>query len=182
MRKLFTSKHSFLFSDKNFFDTFLKFFSLKTMAKLITGKKNMEFGEMIRHLMENMASYKNQYCEGIPKLRLIKLLLIELAELKKEDEQKIVNGELPPLRPGKISSESRRSGGNNVLQPAKDNNQNMMNRSMIGGNSIASMTNTGTTNRTSNRSFLHPPGGLDEIPEINDNTPKGSKVPALNIG
>ena len=33
--------------------------------------------------MENMALYKTQYCEGIPKLRLIKLLLIELAELKK---------------------------------------------------------------------------------------------------
>lgn len=33
--------------------------------------------------MENMSSFKNQYCEGIPKLRLIKLLLIELAELKK---------------------------------------------------------------------------------------------------
>ena len=53
------------------------------MAKVITGKKNMEFGDLIRHLMANMNIYKNQYCEGIPKLRLIKLLLIELAELKK---------------------------------------------------------------------------------------------------
>ena len=53
------------------------------MAVIITGKKNVKFLDLVRYIMSNLHQFKDQYIEGIPKLRLIKLLLIELAELKK---------------------------------------------------------------------------------------------------
>ena len=160
------------------------------MANTISGRNDMKFPEMIRYLMENMNLFKNQYCEGIPKLRLIKLLLIELAELKKvnsffyklhflsyqEEEEKITNGELPPLR----SSKSKNIGSHqdsNVLQPSRDSNNNPRVGNTNGGqagtlSSGRSRTNTGRSFNLNNSLF--------EIPEDKkSNSP--NKVPTLNM-
>jgi hypothetical protein len=53
------------------------------MAENLTGTRNKDFTKLVQYIMKNLKSFKGQYCEGIPKLRLIKLMLIELAELKK---------------------------------------------------------------------------------------------------
>lgn len=60
---------------------------METLARIITGNMIMEFNELIKHIIKNLKSYRGLYCEGIPKLRIIKLLLIEIAELKKVKTQ-----------------------------------------------------------------------------------------------
>ena len=36
-----------------------------------------------------MREFQSQFCEGVPKIRLMKLLLSEVAELKAEEENEI---------------------------------------------------------------------------------------------
>lgn len=40
----------------------------------------------LKEIIKRMREFQNQFCEGVPKVRLIKLLLAELAELKAEEE------------------------------------------------------------------------------------------------
>jgi len=58
--------------------------NLINLTRLISGEANKSLDEMLQMITTNLQTYKEDFIEGIPKLRIIKLLLIEIAELKRE--------------------------------------------------------------------------------------------------
>lgn len=64
--------------------------SLDQLARILTGDNDTEFAKLVKHIIGNLKNYRGSYSEGIPKLRLIKLMLIELAELKKVIVHKLI--------------------------------------------------------------------------------------------
>lgn len=55
----------------------------KLVDILVEDKPELNFNEKIRYFITNLVDFKYQYCEGIPKIRIMKMVLLEIAELKK---------------------------------------------------------------------------------------------------
>lgn len=59
---------------------------LHTLSTYILGKDNGTLDQNLKDIIKRMKEFQSQFCEGVPKVRLMKLLFSEVADLKVEEE------------------------------------------------------------------------------------------------
>ena len=59
---------------------------LHGLSTFIIGRDNGTLDQNLKEVIKRMREFQTQFCEGVPKIRLMKLLLSEVAELKNEEE------------------------------------------------------------------------------------------------
>lgn len=57
------------------------------LSTYILGKDNGTLDQNLKDIIRRMKEFQSQFCEGVPKIRLMKLLFSEVSELKLEEEQ-----------------------------------------------------------------------------------------------
>lgn len=62
-------------------------FRLHTLSTYILGKDNGTLDQNLKEIIKRMKEFQSQFCEGVPKVRLMKLLFSEVSELKLEEEE-----------------------------------------------------------------------------------------------